>query len=61
MQELFRRKFSDFNMIQDGMKKIKEFEKTKAQMERELSDVRVVVVFVGRLMQQMTLTFYFAD
>lgn len=61
MQELFRRKFSDFNMIQDGMKKIKEFEKTKAQMDRELSDVRVVAVFVGMLMQQITLTFYFAD
>lgn len=57
MQELFRRKFSDFNMIQDGMKKMKEFEKTKAQMERELSDVRVVALFVWVLMQHITLTF----
>lgn len=61
MQELFRRKFGDFNMIQDGMKKIKEFEKTKAQMEQELNDVGVVAVFVGMLMQQITVTFYFAD
>lgn len=40
MQELFRKKSSDFNMIQDGMKKIKEFEQKKDQMEQELSDVR---------------------
>ena len=40
MKELFRNKSSDFNMIQDGMKRIKEFEKRKAQMEQELSDVR---------------------
>lgn len=40
MQELFRKKSSDFNMIQDGMKTIKEFQKMKAQMERELRDVR---------------------
>lgn len=40
MQELFRKKSSDFNMIQEGMKKIKEFQKRKAQMEQELSDVR---------------------
>ncbi|XP_051249908.1 basal body-orientation factor 1 isoform X1 [Dicentrarchus labrax] len=40
MQELFRKKSSDFNMIQDGMKKIKEFQKRKAQMEQELSDMR---------------------
>lgn len=59
MQELFRRKFSDFNMIQDGMKKIKEFEKTKAQMEQELSDVRVVVLFVRVLMRPITMTFLF--
>ncbi|XP_070697806.1 basal body-orientation factor 1-like [Pempheris klunzingeri] len=40
MKELFRKKSSDFNMIQDGMRKIKEFEKRKAQMEQELSDIR---------------------
>ncbi len=40
MQELFRKKSSDFNMIKDGMRKIKEFEKTKAQMEQELSDIK---------------------
>lgn len=40
MQELFRKKSSDFNMIQDGMKKIKEFQQKKAQMEQELNDVR---------------------
>ncbi|XP_070776996.1 basal body-orientation factor 1-like [Enoplosus armatus] len=40
MQELFRKKSSDFNMIQDGMKKIKEFHKRKTQMEQELSDMR---------------------
>lgn len=40
MQELFRKKSSDFNMIQDGMKKMKEFEQKKYQMEQELSDVR---------------------
>ncbi|XP_059210979.1 basal body-orientation factor 1 [Centropristis striata] len=40
MKELFRKKSSDFNMIQDGMKKIKEFQKRKAQMEQELNDVR---------------------
>lgn len=40
MKELFRKKSSDFNMIQDGMRKIKEFQKRKAQMEQELSDVR---------------------
>nr|XP_046268682.1 basal body-orientation factor 1 [Scatophagus argus] len=40
MQELFRKKSSDFNMIQDGMKKIKEFQKRKVEMEQELSDIR---------------------
>ncbi|XP_045918561.1 basal body-orientation factor 1 [Micropterus dolomieu] len=40
MQELFRKKSSDFNMIQEGMNKIKEFHKRKAQMEQELSDIR---------------------
>ncbi|KAI3367748.1 hypothetical protein L3Q82_026595, partial [Scortum barcoo] len=40
MQELFRKKSGDFNMIQEGMKKIKDFQKTKAQMEQELNDIR---------------------
>ncbi|XP_042357237.1 basal body-orientation factor 1-like [Plectropomus leopardus] len=40
MKELFRKKSRDFNMIQDGMRKIEEFQKTKAQMEQELSDIR---------------------
>ncbi|XP_039992661.1 basal body-orientation factor 1 [Xiphias gladius] len=40
MKELFRKKSNDFNMIQDGMKKMKEFEKRKSQMERELNDIR---------------------
>lgn len=39
MNELFRKKSTDFNMIQDGMKKMKEFQQEKAQMEQELSDV----------------------
>uniref|UniRef100_A0A3Q3VLD9 Basal body-orientation factor 1 n=1 Tax=Mola mola TaxID=94237 RepID=A0A3Q3VLD9_MOLML len=38
LHELFRKKSSDFRTIQDGMKKIQEFQKTKAQMEQELSD-----------------------
>uniref|UniRef100_UPI0037E995BA basal body-orientation factor 1-like n=1 Tax=Semicossyphus pulcher TaxID=241346 RepID=UPI0037E995BA len=40
MKELFKKKSSDFDMIQDGMRKIKEFQKRKVQMEQELSDVR---------------------
>ncbi|XP_054469332.1 basal body-orientation factor 1-like [Anoplopoma fimbria] len=40
MKELFKKKSSDFNMIQDGMKNIKEFQKRKTQMEQELSDIR---------------------
>ncbi|XP_068436369.1 basal body-orientation factor 1 [Clinocottus analis] len=40
MKELFKKKSSDFDMIQDGMKKIKEFQKRKAQMEHELSDMK---------------------
>ncbi|XP_073340573.1 basal body-orientation factor 1 [Pagrus major] len=40
MQELFRKKSSDFNMIQDGMREIKKFQTRKAQMEQELSDIR---------------------
>lgn len=38
---LFGKRSSDFDKIQDGMKQMKEFEKTKAQMEQELSDVRM--------------------
>lgn len=41
LHELFRKRSSDFDKIQDGMKQMKEFEKTKAQMEQELSDVRM--------------------
>ncbi|XP_029349310.1 basal body-orientation factor 1-like [Echeneis naucrates] len=40
MKEQFQKRSSDFNMIQDGMKKIKEFQKRKAQMEQELNDIR---------------------
>lgn len=39
MQELFRKRSGDFNMIQEGMKEIKKFQTRKAQMEQELSDV----------------------
>lgn len=39
MKELFTKKSSDFDMIQDGMKTIKEFQKRKSQMEQELIDV----------------------
>lgn len=39
MKELFRKKSSDFDMIQDGMRKIQEFEEKKAQMEQALCDV----------------------
>lgn len=40
MKELFTKKSSDFDMIQDGMKTIKEFQKRKSQMEQELIDIR---------------------
>lgn len=40
MNELFREKSRDFDTIQEGMKQIEEFQKTKAQMEQELSEVR---------------------
>ncbi|CAJ1073627.1 basal body-orientation factor 1-like [Xyrichtys novacula] len=40
MKELFRKKSSDFGMIQEEMRKIKAFEKTKLLMEQELSDIR---------------------
>ncbi|XP_069391420.1 basal body-orientation factor 1 [Paralichthys olivaceus] len=40
MKDLFRKRSSDFNMIQDGMRKIKEFQTKKAQMEQELCDIR---------------------
>lgn len=42
MQELFRKREADFNTVQDGMRKIEEFQKTKAQMEQELGDVRIL-------------------
>uniref|UniRef100_A0A3B4Y8W8 Basal body orientation factor 1a n=1 Tax=Seriola lalandi dorsalis TaxID=1841481 RepID=A0A3B4Y8W8_SERLL len=41
MKELFRKKSSDFNTIQDGMRKIEEFQKRKARMEQELNDARL--------------------
>lgn len=41
MQELFRKREADFNTVQDGMRKIEEFQRTKAQMEQELEDVRL--------------------
>lgn len=40
MQELFRKREDDFSTVQDGMRTIQEFQKTKAQMEQELEDVR---------------------
>lgn len=40
MKELFRKRSADFNMIEDGFKKIEAFQMKKAQMEQELSDVR---------------------
>lgn len=40
LHKLFRKRSDDFDKIQDGMERMKEFEKTKAQMEQELSDVR---------------------
>ncbi|XP_068563072.1 basal body-orientation factor 1-like [Cebidichthys violaceus] len=40
LKELFREKSGDFNMIPLWMKKIEEFEKTKARMEQELGDMR---------------------
>lgn len=40
LHELFRKRSDDFDKIQDGMERMKAFEKTKAQMEQELSDVR---------------------
>ena len=40
VKEQLRKKTSDFNKIQDGMREIKEFQKKKVQMEQELIDVR---------------------
>ncbi|XP_034015398.1 basal body-orientation factor 1-like isoform X2 [Thalassophryne amazonica] len=40
MKELFQMRSSDFNMIQDELKKIKEFQKKKVQMEQELIDMK---------------------
>jgi len=39
MKELFRKKSHDFYFVQEGMKKINEFQKRKAEMEQELGDV----------------------
>lgn len=41
MQQLFRKREADFNTVQDGMRKIKEFQKTKTLMEQELRDVKL--------------------
>ncbi|KAM8915438.1 basal body-orientation factor 1-like isoform 2-T2 [Spinachia spinachia] len=40
MKEQFMKKSRDFDMIQNGMKKIKEFQKRKSQMEQELIDIK---------------------
>ncbi|KAG7238564.1 hypothetical protein INR49_030837, partial [Caranx melampygus] len=48
MKELFRKKSSDFDMIQDGMMKIKVFQKKKAQMEQELSDIKQSMDFAEK-------------
>ncbi|XP_071376997.1 basal body-orientation factor 1 [Centroberyx affinis] len=40
LEELFKKRSSDFKMIQGEMKAIKEFHKKKAQMEQELSSIK---------------------
>ncbi|XP_053701676.1 basal body-orientation factor 1-like [Synchiropus splendidus] len=40
LKELFRKRANDFDFVQEGMSRIKEFEKEKAEMEKELSDIR---------------------
>ncbi|KAM9777606.1 basal body-orientation factor 1-like [Neosynchiropus ocellatus] len=40
LKELFRKRSSDFDFVQEGMSRIKEFEKEKAEMEKELGDIR---------------------
>lgn len=39
MKELFNKRSKDFNMIEEGMRRIKAFEIQKAQMEQEVADV----------------------
>ncbi|KAM8737137.1 basal body-orientation factor 1 isoform 1-T2 [Acanthopagrus schlegelii] len=48
MQELFRKRSGDFNMIQEGMKEIKKFQTRRAQMEQELSDIRESMEFAEK-------------
>ncbi|KAM4625814.1 basal body-orientation factor 1-like [Polymixia lowei] len=40
LEEKFKKRSSDFNMIQGELKTIKEFRKKKAQMEQELSSIK---------------------
>ncbi|KAF7665812.1 hypothetical protein LDENG_00130550 [Lucifuga dentata] len=40
LEEMFEKRASDFNTIEDENRKIKEFQKKKAQMEQELSDIK---------------------
>ncbi|XP_061700789.1 basal body-orientation factor 1-like isoform X2 [Syngnathoides biaculeatus] len=40
MRELFRKRAGEFEMTQDGLRKIEEFQTTKEQMEQELIEIR---------------------
>uniref|UniRef100_H3DJ33 Basal body-orientation factor 1 n=1 Tax=Tetraodon nigroviridis TaxID=99883 RepID=H3DJ33_TETNG len=40
LHKLFRQRSGDFDKIQDGLKQMEEFERSKAQMEQELGDIR---------------------
>ncbi|XP_072313877.1 basal body-orientation factor 1-like [Eucyclogobius newberryi] len=40
MKALFKQRSQDFNMIEEGMRRMKEFEIQKAQMEQEVADTR---------------------
>lgn len=40
MKDLFKKRSKDFDMIEDGMRRIEKFEIRKAQMEQELADIR---------------------
>ncbi|KAJ0009044.1 hypothetical protein NQD34_016459 [Periophthalmus magnuspinnatus] len=40
MKELFKKRSKDFNMIEEGMRRIQAFEIQKAQMEQEVADIR---------------------
>lgn len=51
MQELFRKREADFDTVQGGMRTIEEFQKTKAQMEQELEDVRLSALFRNLLQE----------